>query len=113
MSGEINWLELPADDTARAREFYGALFGWRTTAYDGDYHVIEGGPLGAIAPKDTQFTHPRVYFATDDIEASVTRVSELGGKSEEVQAVPGVGRLVHCHDDQGVPFSLYEPAQHG
>ncbi len=73
MSGEINWFELPVDDTARAREFYGQLFGWRTSEFGDDYHVIENGPAGAIAPKDAELTHPRVYFATDDIDASVKR----------------------------------------
>lgn len=114
MSGEINWFELPVADTARAREFFSRLFGWRTTAFDGgDYHVIENGPVGAIAPKDTDLAHTRVYFATDDIDASVTQIHELGGKTEDVQTMPGVGRIVHCQDDQGTPFSLYEPAQQG
>jgi uncharacterized protein len=40
---------------------------------------------------------------------SIKRVHELGGTSEEVQSVPGVGRITHCRDDQGTPFSLYEP----
>lgn len=113
MSGEINWFELPADDTARARKFYGQLFGWRTAEFGGDYHVIENGPVGAIAPKDAQLTHPRVYFHTDDIDASVQRVHELGGTSEDIQTMPDVGRIVHCQDDQGTPFSLYEPTQQG
>jgi predicted enzyme related to lactoylglutathione lyase len=110
MPGEINWIEMPAEDTAKAREFYGKLFGWRTSEFDGDYHVIDNGPAGAIAPREEAFTHPRVYFAADDIDASVKRIIELGGTSEDVQAVPGVGRIAHCRDDQGTPFSLYEPA---
>ena len=114
MSGEINWFELPVAETARVREFFSGLFGWRTTAFGGgDYHVIENGPVGAIAPKDTDLTHTRVYFATDDIDASVTRIHELGGKTGDVQTMPNVGRIVHCQDDQGTPFSLYEPAQEG
>lgn len=114
MSGEINWLELPAEDTARARRFYGDLFGWRTSSFGGeDYHMIENGPAGAIVPKDAELTHPRVYFHTDDIDASVRRVGELGGKSDDVVAIPEVGRIVHCRDDQGAAFSLYEPAQRG
>lgn len=113
MPGEINWFELPAEDTARAREFYGALFGWRTNEFGGDYHVIDNGPVGAIAPKDAQLTHPRVYFHSADIDASVARVHELGGKSEEVQTVPEVGRIAHCQDDQGTAFSLFEPAPRG
>ncbi|HZA09021.1 VOC family protein [Mycobacterium sp.] len=109
MSGEISWFELPAADTAKAGAFYGSLFGWGTSEFGGDYHVIDDGPAGAIAPRGEDFTHPRVYFATDDIDASAKRIGELGGRSEEVQTIPGVGRIAHCHDDQGTPFSLYEP----
>ena len=88
MSGEINWIELPAADTAKARAFYGGLFGWTTSEFGGDYHVIDNGPTGAIAPREDGFTHPRVYFATDDIDTSVKRVHELGGTAQDVQTVP-------------------------
>jgi uncharacterized protein len=112
VSGEISWVELPAADTATARTFYGGLFGWTTTAYGGDYHTVDNGPAGAIAPREDGFTHPRVYFATDNIDDSVKKVHELGGTAEDVQDVPGVGRIAHCHDDQRTPFSLYQPADH-
>jgi predicted enzyme related to lactoylglutathione lyase len=111
MPGQINWLELPATDTAKARTFFGGLFGWTTNDFGGDYHLLGNGPAGAIAPVEDGFTHPRVYFATDDIDVSVKRIHELGGTSGEVQTVPGVGRIAHCEDDQNTPFSLYEPAQ--
>jgi predicted enzyme related to lactoylglutathione lyase len=85
MSGEINWFELPAADTAKARAFYGGLFDWGTSEFGGDYHLIENGPVGAIAPREDEFTYSRVYFATDDIDTSVARVHELGGSSDDVQ----------------------------
>lgn len=107
MSAEINWLELPAADPGRAVTFYGGLFGWTTQQFGPDYHLIQNGPAGAITTGD--FTHPRVYFATEDIDASVKKVAELGGTAGEVQTVPDVGRIAHCADDQGTPFSLYEP----
>jgi predicted enzyme related to lactoylglutathione lyase len=108
MSGEIAWVELPAADTTKARTFYGGLFAWTTTEFGGDYHTIDNGPACAIVPHEDAFTHPRVYFATDDVEASVKRVHELGGTAADIQDVPGVGRLVHCQDDQDTPFSLYQ-----
>ena len=111
MSGEISWIELPATDTGKARAFYGSLFGWGTSEFGGDYHMIDNGPAGAIAPRADDFTHPRVYFATNDIDASAKRIDELGGRSEDVRTIPGVGRIANCHDDQGTPFSLYEPAR--
>jgi predicted enzyme related to lactoylglutathione lyase len=109
MPAEISWFELPAADTAKARAFYAGLFGWGSADFGGDYHVIEGGPAGANAPREDGFTHPRVYFDTADVDASVKRIHELGGTSEDVRTVPGVGRIAHCRDDQGTPFSLYEP----
>ncbi|GAA2757893.1 VOC family protein [Actinopolymorpha rutila] len=108
--GQINWIELPAADTAKARAFYGGLFGWETSEFPGDYHVIGNGPEGAIVPREDGFSHPRVYFATEDMDASVKQVHELGGARAETQTVPGIGRIAHCHDDQGTPFSLFEPA---
>jgi uncharacterized protein len=113
MPAEINWVELPGADSARARAFYGGLFGWTTTDFGGDYHTIDNGPAGAIAPSEDGFTHPRVYFATEDIDASVKRLHELGGTAQDIQEVPGVGRLVHCQDDQGTPLHLYQPAAEG
>jgi predicted enzyme related to lactoylglutathione lyase len=107
MSGEINWIEIPAADTGKAVAFYGSLFGWTTTPFGPDYHLIQNGPAGAITTGE--FTHPRVYFGTTDIDAAVKRVHELGGSAEEVQTVPDVGRVTNCKDDQGTPFSLYEP----
>ena len=88
MSGQINWVELPAADTARARAFYGSLFGWGTSEFGGDYHVIANGPAGAIAPRGDGFTHPRVYFGTGHIGASAKHVRELGGRSEDVRTHP-------------------------
>ncbi|ANZ41872.1 hypothetical protein BBK82_44015 [Lentzea guizhouensis] len=58
--------------------------------------------------RDAQLTQPRVYLHTADLDASVRRVQELGGKAD-VQQVPEVGRIAHCSDDQGTLFSLYEP----
>lgn len=109
MPGHVNWIELPAKDTAAARTFYSGLFGWTTTEFGDDYHVIDNGPAGAIAPGTETFDHPRVYFATDDIGTSTARARDLGGTTGDIQTVPGVGRLAHCTDDQGCPFSLYQP----
>ncbi|MFJ8958620.1 VOC family protein [Lentzea sp. NPDC102401] len=109
MSGQVNWFELPAEDTTRARAFYAGVFGWETSQMGEDYHFITNGASGAIAVKDAQLTQPRIYFHTKDIDESVRRVADLGGKSDDVQTVPDVGRIAHCSDDQGTPFSLYEP----
>jgi len=68
MPGQIVHLEIPADDTAQAREFWGSLFGWQFENYPApsEYHmtrlaeqqgdredvlsnVAAGRPLGRLA----------------------------------------------------------------
>ncbi len=35
MPGQIVHIEIPADDTAASREFWGSLFGWQFESYPG------------------------------------------------------------------------------
>jgi uncharacterized protein len=105
----IAWFEVPAGETGRAKQFYGQLFDWQFQPFEegGDYHVsLDAG--GAISPADEQGI--LVYFASDEIDASVARVRELGGKAGDAQEIPGVGRYSHCTDTEGNPFGLYQRA---
>ena len=46
MSGQIVHFEIPADDTAKSREFWGSLFGWQFKSMPGpfEYHMTEITP---------------------------------------------------------------------
>ena len=107
-AGKVVWFELPAQETRRARQFYGQLFGWRFQAFEGmpEYQLTyEGG--GAIQPGQGS-DGPLVYFGTDDSNASVARVRELGGEASDAEKIPGIGRYSRCTDSNGNPFGLYE-----
>ena len=41
MPGQLVHIEIPADDTEQAREFWGSLFGWQFEAFPGgsEYHM--------------------------------------------------------------------------
>ena len=112
MAGSLVHFELPADDTERAREFYRELFGWRFREAEGpiEYHMLEEGiePAGAIYPTQAGEKGAIIYFDTDDIEASVERVNELGGSAEDKQPIPGIGWYARCEDTEGNPFSIFE-----
>jgi predicted enzyme related to lactoylglutathione lyase len=48
-----------------------------------------------------------VFFAVDDLDASLARLTGLGGRvSREVQEHPKFGRWAHCGNDQGVRIGL-------
>ena len=66
-----------------------------------------GATLLTISGGDTSH-NPVVYFDTDDIDASIAKVKELGGSAEEKMPVPGMGWFVACKDDQGTAFSLWQ-----
>jgi len=51
---------------------------------------------------------PVVYFDSADIDASIGKVRELGGKSEDKQAIPGQGWFAACVDTEGNKFSLFQ-----
>ncbi|MDQ3893996.1 MAG: VOC family protein [Actinomycetota bacterium] len=111
MPGRLVHFELPAQDTARARSFYSDLFGWRFQDFEGpvEYHMLEGvEPGGAIYPSQGGEHGPIVYFDTDDIDETLARASELGGRAEEKQPIPSVGWFARCWDTEGNPFSLFQ-----
>jgi predicted enzyme related to lactoylglutathione lyase len=112
MPGQLVHYEIPADDTAKAREFWGALFGWQFEAFPGpaDYHVMRlGDDMGAaITSMEPGRRGPRAYFDVDDIKVGVARVKELGGDAGEPMPVPSMGWFAVCKDDQGNDFRLWQ-----
>ena len=113
MPGQMVHFEIPAGDTAKAREFWGSLFGWEWQAFEGptEYHMTRfseqtGGAIYAPDPPDKRGT--RVYFDVDDINAGVARVKELGGEPGEAMPVPGMGWFSICKDTEGNEFGLWQ-----
>ena len=111
MAGNIVHFELNAKDANRAKRFYTSLFGWKFKDSDIpgiEYYLIDGAnPGGAVNPMQ-QDAGPVVYFDTDDIDASIGKVRDLGGKSDDKQAIPGQGWFAACVDTEGNKFSLFQ-----
>jgi len=111
MAGKIVHFELQTKDASRAKRFYGSLFGWKfkDSEIPGvEYYSIEGiEPGGGLNPRQDA-PGPVVYFDTDDIEATIRKVRELGGKADEKQPIPTMGWFAGCTDTEGNNFSLYQ-----
>jgi hypothetical protein len=110
LAGKPVHLEIPAEDTSRAQEFYKSLFGWEFQAMEGpfEYHMarITEDAGSAVFPSDTGAI--RVYFDVDDINAGASRLKELGGKADAPQPVPGMGWFVTGSDTEGNPIGLWQ-----
>jgi predicted enzyme related to lactoylglutathione lyase len=107
---KIIHIELPANDAARARAFWGGLNGYEFHAFGGqeDYQLFQGEPGGAVYTSDTAGQGPLVYFGSTDLDADVARVRSLGGVAADKQPVPGVGWYAHCTDTEGNRFGLFQ-----
>jgi predicted enzyme related to lactoylglutathione lyase len=102
----LSLIEFPADDPARARQFWQGVLGIelreRVGAEGSGWQSDDGPALGVHergrGPGDS-FSLP--YFEVDEIEAALARVAELGGSVVH----PGTAFAV-CRDSEGSPFGL-------
>ena len=110
MKGKLVHIELPAEDTGRAKGFWGQLAGWQFQSWDGpiEYNMFEGEPGGAIYPRQEGERGPVVYFETEDIDATLQQVRDLGGSAEDKHPIPGVGWSASCKDTEDNSFSLFQ-----
>lgn len=120
--------EMPYDDRERMAKFYGSAFGWQTQMLGeemGNYVLATTTESDARGPKkpgainggfyrnkpDWPAQHPSVVIAVDDINASMKKVADAGGKVlGEPMDIPGVGRYVAFTDTEGNRISMLQPS---
>ena len=113
MAGRVVHYEVPSGDVGRAAGFYGGLFGYEVgpSAMEGfEYRMFQTGENdgGAIMASESPGSGLVVYMDTDDIDASVAKVRELGGTADDKQPVPTHGWFAACKDTEGNSFSLWQ-----
>ena len=115
MAGKIVHFELPSPPTPTARAaFWSGLFGWEIGEQrDGGLRLPDVPDRRRPGRRDLSRREkpvgaPIVYFDTDDIDASVAKVRELGGAADEKQPVPTHGWFAACKDTEGNSFSLWQ-----
>lgn len=108
----LGYFTLDTVDIAKAKAFYGALFGWTfdEAASRSTYaHVADSNPAFGFTKAERARDHSHLYFQVDDIAATCARVTELGGKAA-IPAQSPSGLSCAVSDDQGVSFSLWQAA---
>ena|SRR5579884_2873987 len=113
MPGKVVHFELPASDVDRAKRFWSGVFGWDfgdSAMPELQYFMVRTGEDqgGAVYAGPDAGSGTRVYFDTDDIDATIAQVRELGGNVDEKQPIPGVGWFAHATDTEGNKFSVFE-----
>ncbi|MGW0546766.1 VOC family protein [Streptomyces altiplanensis] len=117
------WIDLDVPDLERAKEFYGALFGWtfETTAATAESDgsttcLLRGLAVAAFRPASAPGYAPgswRMYFATRDCDATAQRVVDAGGAlTQGPLDVGDRGRTALASDSVGARFGLWQGGTH-
>lgn len=115
-------IDIPASDTKAAGKFYADAFGWNIQDDSNSNYIMfqaEGGPGGGFANLGDMHGIPvkpgdvLLYIDTDDIDASLAKVTSLGGtvllgKTE----IPHVGWWAVFTDPIGNRMGLFTNAPH-
>jgi uncharacterized protein len=116
--------EIPTDDLARAKEFYGSIFGWQLqTIDDMDYTIAmttavdeqtqlptEPGAInGGMMKRSAETPSPVLTVGVDSIDDSMKRVEAAGGTVVTPRTeIPGMGAFAYFKDTEGNVLGLWE-----
>lgn len=103
MMARLNYLELPVQDTARAKTFYNAAFGMGFTDFGPTYAATTSGDtdIGFQADAGDKTAAALPVIEVDDLEAALAAVKKAGGMvTRAIFAFPG-GRRFHFRDPDG------------
>jgi predicted enzyme related to lactoylglutathione lyase len=112
------WVDLATTDLAAARAFYGELFGWGFTDSGPEFGGylrcdVDGSATAGIGPvQDGAPVAWTLYFATDDVDATVASVTAAGGTVlSPVMDIGPLGRMVVAADPTGAAFGAWQPLE--
>ena len=130
--GEFCWTEIATNDSAKAKEFYTNVFGWKfqdsNAVTDGfAYHEFSIGdgeyPAGGLYQISPEMCGPDqppppphflAYIAVDDVNENARRAIDLGGRViKEPSDIPNTGRFAIIADPSGAMFSIFKMAEGG
>ena len=113
--GATCWSELATRDTAAAKAFYTALFGWdlkESQMMEYTELINAGQPIGGMIPMEGEKwegvpPHWLIYFMVDDCDATTEEATKLGGKTVVAPTdIPNAGRFSVIQDPQGAVFAV-------
>ncbi len=125
-AGALTWNELYTPDPILAGRFYAEVLGWRldrteVPGIEGTYTRFElgsargtqkvGGMRKMPAHMHGAPSHWLCYFAVADLDATLARATELGGRVAAAPiGVAGLGRVAIVQDPHDAPFAVLEKA---
>jgi len=118
--GAPGWFELFTNDYEASRTFYADAFGWDlhavsdeddfrySTLHEGEAQAAGIMDAGAFLPEGVP-PHWSIYFTVADVDATLAKVTELGGRIEDPAQDTPYGRMATASDPTGARFKLLDP----
>jgi len=116
--------EIPADDVARAKGFYGSIFGWQLDEVPGlDYTIVrtvdvderqmptEAGAIngGLMSRTPNVPSSPVLTIDVESIDATLREIEAAGGSVVRPRTeIPGMGAFAYFTDPEGNTLGLWE-----
>jgi uncharacterized protein len=133
MDHTIVHFEIPADQPERAAKFYGELFGWDISKFEGsgddrdgfEYWMVRTVPSdekgmpsrpgvnGGLMRRMYPTQQPVNYILVESVDDYARRAKDLGAKlMMEKTPVPGMGWFAQLTDPEGNVFAIWETDSH-
>jgi len=119
MSNAINWFEIPVTDFARAKKFYGEIFGNEMHEENMGPHQMGffpgGGVSGAIVKAEGYVPSKDgtlIYLAAgEDLTEVMNRIEKAGGKilHPKMKVTDEIGYISIFTDTEGNKVALHSP----
>jgi hypothetical protein len=123
---KIVHFEIPADDEARAREFYRGVFGWQLQEMpDLQYTILMTTPVdqqtqlptepgainGGLMKRSSDTPSPVLTVDVESIDDSLKQIEAGGGSTVKGRTeIPGMGAFAYFKDPEGNVMGLWETA---
>ena len=127
VAGRVVHFEIPFDDGDRARGFYKEIFDWQvqTLPEMGGYTLVMSGPSGDEGPTEPGYINggmlsrddsvargPVIVVDVDSIDATLEKISGLGGSTVAPKTPVGdMGFAAYFTDPEGNVVGLWETAR--
>ena len=107
--GQVDYVEFPAKDLAKAKAFYSQVFGWKFEDYGPEYTSFKDGRLagGFFASDKAAAGGPLLVIYSKTLEALEEKVKSAGGSIvKAIFSFPG-GRRFHFTDPNGNELAVW------
>jgi predicted enzyme related to lactoylglutathione lyase len=119
--GTVTWVDLMSTDPEASRKFYTTLFGWTFELggpETGGYGMakLAGENISGVGGQPPGMQMPsawNVYFASDDVDATITKAKALGASVfMGPMDIMEEGRLAFFADPTGAHFGVWQGKKH-